>query len=415
MPGPRGEPDDRDQHAQRRAQQPREHDHQRQRRDHQEPVLEARRGSGRSSRRSSRRRGRRPSRGPPRSTAAAKPTTIETRAPTRICEKTSAPFSVVPRMWSSSAAASTSRLEAFGSYGASAVPKIATNANRPRIAEPEPPAPGAEQQARGSAPARPAARDGASLARMDLDRARRMHDRLMWLRAHRDLHPRVEVEVEAVGEQVGEDHPDREDEEGPCSTGKSLSLIAVEAELAEPGPGEDRLDRDRAAGDRRRTGSPTAVTSGSSAFGTAWLRTTRCHGSPVARLTVTKSSVSTSTIDERMIRKYWPSSISVIAVAGRIRWSRTSIACVPPARELDPGRHLQARREDRYPDREDEDQDDPDPVLGRGVGEQAEAEQAVVGRLPAPASRRSPPSSCRAASPAASRCRPAAASTAARP
>ena len=30
------------------------------------------------------------------------------------------------------------------------------------------------------------------------------------------------------------------------------------------------------------------------------------HGIPVARLTVTKSSVRTSTIDERMITKYWP-------------------------------------------------------------------------------------------------------------
>ena len=44
---------------------------------------------------------------------------------------------------------------------------------------------------------------------------------------------------------------------------------------------------------------------------------TRSRDSPVARLTVMKSSVSTSTIDERMIRKYWPSSISVIAVAGQ--------------------------------------------------------------------------------------------------
>ena len=47
--------------------------------------------------------------------AAAKPTTIETRAPTRICEKTSEPFSVVPSMWSKLGGASTSRLDAFGS------------------------------------------------------------------------------------------------------------------------------------------------------------------------------------------------------------------------------------------------------------------------------------------------------------
>ncbi len=47
--------------------------------------------------------------------AAAKPTTIDTRAPARICEKTSAPFSVVPSQWSKLGAASTSRLDAFGS------------------------------------------------------------------------------------------------------------------------------------------------------------------------------------------------------------------------------------------------------------------------------------------------------------
>ena len=80
-----------------------------------------------------------------------------------------------------------------------------------------------------------------------------------------------------------------------------------------------------------------SVTSGSSAFGTAWLRTTRCQGRPVARLTVTKSSVRTSTIDERMIRKYWPSSISVIAVAGRIRWSRTSGASAHQLENSTPG------------------------------------------------------------------------------
>ena len=67
-----------------------------------------------------------------------------------------------------------------------------------------------------------------------------------------------------------------------------------------------------------------SVTSGSSAFGTACQRTTRAHGRPVARLTVMKSSVRTSTIELRMITKYWPSSISVIAVAGSTRCSAMS-------------------------------------------------------------------------------------------
>ena len=52
---------------------------------------------------------------------------------------------------------------------------------------------------------------------------------------------------------------------------------------------------------------------------------------------MTKSSVRTSTIDERMIRKYWPSSIRVIAVAGRIRWSRTSTACAHQLVNSTPG------------------------------------------------------------------------------
>ena len=80
-----------------------------------------------------------------------------------------------------------------------------------------------------------------------------------------------------------------------------------------------------------------SVTSGSNALGTAWLRTTRCHGRPIARLTVTKSSVRTSTIDERMIRKYWPSSISVIAVAGRIRCFATSRAFAKKPENSTPG------------------------------------------------------------------------------
>ena len=50
-----------------------------------------------------------------------------------------------------------------------------------------------------------------------------------------------------------------------------------------------------------------------------------------------KSSVSTSTIDERMIRKYWPSSISVIAVAGRIRCSATSSASANQLENSTPG------------------------------------------------------------------------------
>jgi hypothetical protein len=86
-----------------------------------------------------------------------------------------------------------------------------------------------------------------------------------------------------------------------------------------------------------------------------------------------KSSVSTSTIDERMISRN--REHQVLGHVERLGQE---------ARELHAGRDLLARRQDRQPDGEDEDQDDPDPVLGRGVGEQAEAEQAVVRRPAAP-------------------------------
>ena len=104
----------------------------------------------------------------------------------------------------------------------------------------------------------------------------------------------------------------------PWSTGKSLSLIA--SKVSSPSPGhENRVSIVIAPPATAPNWIAAIVTSGSSAFGTACLLTTRCHGRPVARLTVMKSSVSTSTIDERMIRKYWPRSSRVIAVAGSTR------------------------------------------------------------------------------------------------
>ena len=104
----------------------------------------------------------------------------------------------------------------------------------------------------------------------------------------------------------------------PCSIGKSLSLIA--SKLSSPNPGhENRVSIVIAPPATAPNWIAAIVTRGSSALGTACLLTTRLHGRPVARLTVMKSSVSTSTIDERMIRKYWPSNSSVIAIAGSTR------------------------------------------------------------------------------------------------
>ena len=135
-----------DQDGQRRVEQARQDDHQRQRRDDQEPVLERVEAAV----------------GPaaevaadepdvdPRTaeiSAAAKPTTIETRAPTRICEKTSEPFSVVPRMWSD--ARRREHVEARGVRVVGRDRRCRRSRRRrtaPSDREPEAPAPGAEQQ-----------------------------------------------------------------------------------------------------------------------------------------------------------------------------------------------------------------------------------------------------------------------------
>ena len=94
---------------------------------------------------------------------------------------------------------------------------------------------------------------------------------------------------------------------GTCPRGRGSPCPGSPESSARRGPGQEKIVSIVIA---PPTTAPNwiadSVTSGSSALGTAWLRTTRCQGRPVARLTVTKSSVRTSTIDERMIRKYWP-------------------------------------------------------------------------------------------------------------
>src|SRR6266496_1488579 len=54
------------------------------------------------------------------------------------------------------------------------------------------------------------------------------------------LHPRVEVEVQAVGEEVGDDHAGREDEEGALEHGEVLVVDGLEAQEAQARPREDR-------------------------------------------------------------------------------------------------------------------------------------------------------------------------------
>ena len=98
-PGPRGQADDRDQHRQRRDRAAARGRSSGAASGSPGTSSRARRGCGRSSRRSSRRA--RPTSEPSTAEiiAAAKPTTIEIRAPASSWLKTSEPCSVVPRMW----------------------------------------------------------------------------------------------------------------------------------------------------------------------------------------------------------------------------------------------------------------------------------------------------------------------------
>ena len=221
-------------------------------------------------------------------------------------------------MWLQLGGASTSRLDAVGSYGASALPKIATKTERPSTAMPNRP----RQVPSSTRRAAPVDR-GASL--VDVDRSLIVD----CTRGSRTKYRQSAIRLARIT-------PTEKTRNVPCRTGKSLSLIALK--VSSPRPGQEKIVSIVIA---PPTTAPNwiaeSVTSGSSAFGTACLRTTRSHGSPVARLTVTKSSVRTSTIDERMIRKYWPSSISVIAVAGRTRWSATSTAWAHQLENSTPG------------------------------------------------------------------------------
>ena len=84
--------------------------------------------------------------------AAANPTTIEMRAPKRSCESTSDPLSVVPSQCSELGGARVSRLEAYGSSGAIALPKMAMKMKRPSTARPKRPRQVPKSSSRALAP-----------------------------------------------------------------------------------------------------------------------------------------------------------------------------------------------------------------------------------------------------------------------
>ena len=108
-PRPRGQPDDQDQHPERRVEQPREARSSAAASGSPGTSSRARRGCGRSSRRSSRSASPTAAPSTAEMIAAAKPTTIETRAPARSCESTSEPLSVVPEPVLGSSAAPARR------------------------------------------------------------------------------------------------------------------------------------------------------------------------------------------------------------------------------------------------------------------------------------------------------------------
>ena len=216
--GPARQPDHEDQHGQRRLEQAREHDHQRQRRDHQEPVLEgveaavgpaAEVAADQPDRRAQHRRDER--RGEADDDRHA-------RAHQQLREHVRARLGRAQPVLGPTAARARRCSRRAGPRARAARRRRPRNANRPSSADAEQPAPGPEQQP------------------PDL--------------AHADLHPRIEDEVQRVGEQVREDHRDGEDQERPLEHREVLVVDRVVGELAEPGPGEERLDRDHPAGDR---------------------------------------------------------------------------------------------------------------------------------------------------------------------
>jgi hypothetical protein len=81
-------------------------------------------------------------------------------------------------------------------------------------------------------------------------------------------------------------------------------------------------------------------------------------------LTVTKSSVRTSTIDERIDHEVLPEQHQRDRRHRQHHVLAMSRRRGEPRVELGPRRHMLAGREERDRDREQQDQDDPDPVLG---------------------------------------------------
>ena len=210
---------------------PRQDDHQRQRRDDQEPVLERVEPAVGPAAEVAAQRARRSSPAPPRSPPPRSRRRSRPARPTRIWEKTSEPFSVVPSQMVD--AGRSEHVEArgvrvIGSDGLAEDGHEGEQADHP---EPDAAAPGAQQEIADTCRSL-VANSAAAPARS--------------LRAGRPapgscrLHPRVEVEVQAVGEQVGQDHPGGEDEEGSLEHREVLVLDRLEAELAQARPGEDR-------------------------------------------------------------------------------------------------------------------------------------------------------------------------------
>ena len=193
--------------------QPRQHDHQRQLRDHQEPVLERVEDPVGPCRRSSRRSARRPSRARRDERRGEADDDRHAGADEQLREHVGADLG---------GAEQCSLLGGCEHVGA----------RRVRVVR-------REQRAED----RRRTRTAPMTASANACRA--------WLAssdAHAVLHPRVEEEVQAVGEQVQRRSPTTEKTRNtPCSIGKSLALIASELEQAEAGPREDRLDRDDAA------------------------------------------------------------------------------------------------------------------------------------------------------------------------
>ena len=186
----------------------------------------------------------------------------------------------------------------------------------------------------------------------------------------RVAHPRIEVAVEQVGDEVGDDQRRAEQQEQTLQHRVVGPVDRLQRRLAETGPREDRLDRDRA-----RQHEPEVerdrLTTGSSAFGTACRRRT----SDVAQAL---GASELEVVLAHRVEQRRPHDDRVLAEVGERERERRAATCGGPGRGAGRDRvggrpGSSARRSGTArADRERAEQQHPEPEVGHRVGEHRE-------------------------------------------